>query len=111
MSNIDNELMKAAEEDAQEIAFIRNQLPQELKDKFSDEELFYFLDVISEFYTESGVFDQEPDADGYVDLDLDEVVDYVVKKAKKEKMGDFDPDDIFFIVEGEIAFSEQFADE
>ena len=45
MSAIDDELLNEAEEDAREIEFIRNYLPLELKEKFSDDELYYFLDV------------------------------------------------------------------
>ena len=37
-------------EGCREIEFIRNYLPQELKEKFSDDELYYFLDVIIENY-------------------------------------------------------------
>ena len=111
MATIDDEIMLSAEEDALEIEFIRNYLPQELKDKFSDDELFYFLDVIFEYYAESGVLDAQPDNDGYVDIDLDKVVDYVVKKAKKEKMGEFEPEDILFVVQGELEYSEQLDDE
>ena len=71
MAAIDDEILMDAEEDAREIEFIRNYLPQELKEKFSDDELYYFLDVIIEYYTTSGVFDAQPDKDGYVDIDLD----------------------------------------
>jgi len=107
MAAIDDEIMLSAEEDAQEIEFIRNYLPQDLKDKFSDDELYYFLDVIFEYYAESGVLDAQPDKEGYVDIDLDKVVDYVLKKAKKEKMGEYDRDDILFVVQGELEYSEE----
>ena len=106
MSAIDDEIMLEAEEDAREIEFIRNYLPQELKEKFSDDELYYFLDVIIDYYTSSGVFDQKPDEDGYIDLDLDQVVDYLIKKAKKEKMGDYDHDELLLVVQAELEFSE-----
>ena len=39
--------------------------------------------MIFEYYAESGVLDAQPDKEGYVDIDLDKVVDYVLKKAKK----------------------------
>ncbi len=111
MAAIDDEILMDAEEDAREIEFIRNYLPQELKEKFSDDELYYFLDVIIEYYTTSGVFDAQPDKDGYVDIDLDEVVKYVLKKAKKEKMGEYEHDDILFVVQGELEYSESLEEE
>ena len=45
MSNIDNELLQDAEDDARAIEFIQNYLPQELKEKFTEDELYYFLDA------------------------------------------------------------------
>ena len=61
-------------DDEKTIEFIRNYLPQELKEKFSEDELYYFLDLIDEYYSESGILDVQPDADGYVDIDLEQVV-------------------------------------
>lgn len=72
-------------DDEKTIEFIRNYLPQELKEKFSEDELYYFLDLIDEYYSESGILDVQPDADGYVDIDLEQVVEFIVKEAKKMK--------------------------
>ena len=58
---------------------------QELKEKFSDDELYYFLDLIDEYYSESGILDAQPDEDGYVNIDLEEVVAYIVKEDKRMK--------------------------
>ncbi|MBQ7157692.1 MAG: hypothetical protein IJR86_07880 [Bacteroidaceae bacterium] len=101
------DLLMDAEDDAQCVAYIKSYLPQDLKDKFSDDELYYFLDIIYDYYATSGIFDKEPDADGYVDIDLDEVVNYIIKKAKKEDMGTYEHDDILFVVQGEMEYSEQ----
>ncbi len=111
MSAIDDEIMLEAEEDAREIEFIRNQLPQELKEKFSDDELYYFLDVIIDYYATSDIFDAQPDKDGYIDIDLDKVVNHVVKKAKKEQMGSYDPDEILLVVQAELDYSESLEEE
>lgn len=102
MANIDDELMKAAEEDAREVAFIQNYLPQELKDKFTEDDIYYFIDVILEYFSNA-----KPDAEGYIDVDLDQVTDFVLKQAKKDKMGDFSKDDIFFVVQAELDYNEQ----
>ncbi len=91
-------------DDDKTIEFIKNYLPQDLKDKFSDDELYYFLDVITDYYTQSGCLDAQPDKDGYIEIDQDAIVDYVVKEAKKDQMGDFDPEDILFVVQGEMEF-------
>ena len=111
MSAIDDELLNEAEEDAREIEFIRNYLPLELKEKFSDDELYYFLDVIIDYYMSSDILNKEPDKDGYVEIDLDEVTDFVDAKAKKEKMGEYEHEDILLVVQAEIEYSEQIEEE
>lgn len=93
-------------DDEKTIEFIKNYLPQELKDKFSDDELYYFLDLIDEYYAESGILDAQPDTDGYIEIDLDKVVNYVVEEAKKDEMGEFDPEEILFVVQGEMEYGD-----
>ena len=76
---LEDDFLLADADDEKTIEFIKNYLPQELKEKFSDDELYYFLDLIDEYYSESGILDAQPDEDGYVDIDLEEVVAYIVK--------------------------------
>lgn len=110
MSTLDDELFLDAEENAREIEFIHNYLPQEQKDKFTEDDLYYILDVIFDYYTNSNIFSAEPDKEGYVNIDLDDVAAYVVKTAKKDKYADFSQDDVFFVVQAEAEFSNQEAD-
>ena len=91
-------------DDEKTIEFIRNYLPQELKEKFSEDELYYFLDLIDEYYSESGILDVQPDADGCVDIDLEQVVEFIVKEAQKDEVGEYDPEDILFVVQGEMEY-------
>lgn len=95
------------EDDEKTIEFIKNYLPQDLKGKFSDDDLYYILDVIVDYYTQSGCLDAEPDADGYITIDQDEIVDYVVKESKKDGMGPFEADDVLFVVQGEMEYGNQ----
>ena len=63
------------------VKFIRNYLPQELKEKFSDDDINYIIDLIYEYYEEKGFMDDE--ADDEVNIDEDELIDYVIKNAKR----------------------------
>ena len=90
---LEDDFLLADADDEKTIEFIKNYLPQELKEKFSDDELYYFLDLIDEYYSESGILDAQPDEDGFIDIDLEKVVDYIVKEAKKDEMGEFDPEE------------------
>jgi hypothetical protein len=97
-------------DDEKTIEFIKNYLPQELKDKFSDDELYYFMDLIDEYYIESGILDMDPDEAGFIDIDLEVVVNYIVKEARENEMGEYDPQDILFVVQGEIEYAESLGD-
>ena len=94
------------EDDA--VAFIQNFLPQDLKEKFSPDELNYIIDLIYEFYENKGFFDEiddEVDDDEVdVEIDEDELIAFVVKQAQKDKVGKFSEEDITFIVQGELAY-------
>ena len=93
-------------DDEKTIEFIKGYLPQDLKEKFSDDELYYFLDVIDDYYANSGILDAKPDDEGFIDIDLDKVVDYVIKEAKKDEIGEFEHDDILFVVQGEMEYTD-----
>ena len=101
---LEDDFLLSDADDEKTIEFIRNYLPQELKDKFSEDELYYFLDLIDEYYYENGILDAQPDADGYVDIDLEQVVEYIVQEAKKDEVGEYDPEEILFVVQGEMEY-------
>ena len=109
--SLEDDFLLSDADDEKTIEFIKNYLPQELKEKFSDDDLLYFLDLIDEYYVESGILDAEPDADGYVNIDLDKVVDYIVKEAKKDEVGEFDPEEILFVVQGEMEYGDSLDEE
>ena len=84
------------------VKFIRNYLPQELKEKFSDDDINYIIDLIYEYYEEKGFIDDE--ADDEVNIDEDELIDYVIKNAKRNGLTNFEPDEIQFVVQGELGY-------
>lgn len=98
-------------DDEKAIEYIKNYLPQELKEKFSDDEFYYFLDLIDEYYSQSGILDAQPDEEGYIDIDLGKIVDYIVKESRKDGMGDYDPEELLFIVQGEADYTESLDEE
>ncbi len=108
---LDDEFLKDDLDDEKTIEFIKNYLPQDLKEKFSDDELYYFLDLMDEYYTESGILDAEPDADGYVEIDLEKLVDYIIQEARKDEMGEYDPEELLLVVQGEMEYADSLADE
>lgn len=101
MKTDENDLLEYDDEAA--VKFIRNQLPQELKSKFSDDDLNYIIDLIYEYYESKGFLSEDAEE---VEVDLDELTAFVVKNAKKDKVGHYSDDEIRFIVDGEIAYCE-----
>lgn len=108
---LEDDFLKDDVDDEKTIAYIKNYLPQDLKEKFSDDEFYYFLDLLDEYYAESGILDAQPDEDGYIDIDLEKIVDYIVKEARKDGMGEYEPDDILFVVQGEMEYTDSLSEE
>lgn len=110
MAILDNELMEDAAEDAAIIAHVSRQLPQELKEQFDESLLYYFHDVLEEYLAESGILESEPDEEGYVNLDLEEIACHLHQQAHKDNMGEFSEEDLLLIVEAELSYGDDFED-
>lgn len=95
-----------AYDEDQSVAFIQNHLPQELKGKFSNDELNYIIDLVYEFYEEKGYLDDNVADDKEVEIDEEELIAFVVKQAGKDNVGKFTPEEITFVVQGELAYCE-----
>lgn len=94
------------EDDA--VKFIQNFLPQELKGRFSDNDVNYIIDVMYDFYDEKGLLSDEEisDDEELVEMDENELIEYVVKNVKKDKILKLTDEEITFIVQGELAYCE-----
>ena len=104
MASLDEELRIDAEEDAREADFILSQLPADLKECYTKDDILRLMDLIVEYYFESGVLDLDDDE---VEIDLEQVAEAVCKKAKKEGQGDYKADEVFFVVQADLDYQEQ----
>jgi hypothetical protein len=86
------------------VEFIRNHLPQEIKEKFSDDDINYIVDLIYDFYLSKGYLDDDDEDEKTIDIDEDEIVEFVVGNAKEDGIGKFEPEEIRFIVQGELEY-------
>ena len=107
----EDELLQDAEDDRRTVEFIKNYLPQELKEKFPEDILYYFLDVLVDYYAQSGILEAEPDADGYIDIDIEAIAQHLAQQAQKDKMGEFSPEDLRWVVEGEMEYADSLDEE
>lgn len=102
--SIDDELRMDDEENLREIAFIRKQLPSELKERFTDDELLWMLETLVDYYVSSGVLDTDADE---VDIDLEEASAHVCRQAEAEGRPRLDAEEVYFVAEADLDFQEQ----
>lgn len=102
MMSEEKDLIQYDEEDA--VKFIQNYLPQEMKGKYTNDEINYIIDVVYDYYDEKGFMNDETDEESIVDIDEDEIIAYVLKNTKKDKINNFSSEEIAFIIQGELAY-------
>ena len=78
MSSIDDEILQGAQEDAKEVAFIQNYMGVENRELFTEEDIYYCLDVLLEHLD---TLSDKADADGFIDIDTEEIARHIQKKA------------------------------
>ena len=105
MASLDEEIRLDEEENRRELAFIRTQLPSDVKKFYRDKDILYMMDLIVDSYYTSGILESKEDE---VEIDLEEVAGYVCKRAKDEGFcSSFNPEEVFFIVQADLDFQEQ----
>lgn len=104
MASLDELIRQDEMENQQEMAYIRSQIPAEMKEYYSDSDILYIMDAIVDYYYSSGILEGD---DEEVDIDMEKVAGYVCEQAKKDGAGTFDPKDVFFIVQADLDYQEQ----
>lgn len=110
MAILDDELMNDAQLDAEIVSHVHKTLSQEMKEKYDEDLLYYFHDVIEEYLAESDVLDEQPDAEGYVNIDVEAIAKYLQKQARKDQVGEFPVDELLLLAEAELSFGDDFED-
>jgi hypothetical protein len=103
MASFDDELLKDQEDNRREIVFVREQLPSDLKEIYTDEQLVWMFDTIATYFYESGILETNDDE---VDVDIDEVAAYLCKQAQAEGLDVLRPDEVRFVIEADLDFQE-----
>ena len=86
------------------LQFIMNFLPESVKQKFSEDDILYVVDLIYDFYELKGFMDGEDD--DLIDLDAydEELVAYIIKNAFNDGFGEFEAEDVNIILQGEKGY-------
>jgi len=99
MKKEEDDLLVYDEDDA--VAFILKFLPEDFRKRIGEDEVDYVLDVIYDFYDDKGYI--EEDSAEEASIDEDEMFEYIVKAAKKDKMN-IGEDEIQLILNGEYEY-------
>lgn len=91
-------------DDLAEVAFVRNHIPQEIKEVVSDDDLIYFGDLIYDFFDSRGLIGDEDDDEVESEFDYEELLSYVIKSARKDEVCRLEDDQIAFIIQAELAY-------
>lgn len=95
-----------AYDEDQAVKFIRASLPEEIKDKYTDDEILYVIDCIWDYYESKGLLELNSNLEEEEELNVDELTAYVRKAIKKDDELIMDIDDLSYIVKGELAYEE-----
>lgn len=93
-------------DDAEAVSFIRAKISKSLAEKLTDDEIYYFLDLITEYYESRGVFEEfeEESNDSFVSIDLNDITDFIIKNALRDQIGKYTEEEVLEVVEAEMEF-------
>ncbi len=103
-----DDLMKYDEDDA--VKFIRAYIPDNISEKYDDDEILFVIDIIWDWYEKNGYLDISAEVTDEEEADIPLLVAYVQKEIGKDKEIMMDPDDVDLIVKGELKYEESIED-
>jgi len=86
-------------DDDDAVEFIHNYLPQDLKEKFQDDTLYYILDLICEFYEKNDYLSEDDE-----EKEEKELIAFIIKQSAKNAIGNFKAEDILLVLRAEEAY-------
>lgn len=101
MANIDDELQQDQLDMQKELAWLHQQMPIELKDKYSRDTLQWILETAWTWYLDHDTFATD---DEEIEIDLDRVAADICQCAKEENMPTLDPEDVALIIGLDLDF-------
>ena len=86
--------------------FINNYLPQDIKGKYTDDDILIVIDTIFDYYESKGFFDIDGDDDAEEDLQVHDLIGYVKNQLLRDRDNSIDMDDVMPLVLGELEYEE-----
>lgn len=101
--------MKTYEEN-DAVKYILSNLPSDVAEKYSDDDILLVIDIIFEFYENKGYFDLNDIDESDDEFDESELFEFVKKSLKKGKDNPIDLDDVENIVHLELEYEDSIDD-
>lgn len=92
------------------VKFIRQLLPKEKEDEYTDEEILYVIDIMYDWYDQHDSLDLNSDMTEEELDDVPAITAYVKEQLAKRGEVEMDPDDVDLIVKGELEYEESLED-
>jgi hypothetical protein len=88
------------------VRFIQNRLPQEVKGKYSDDDIELVIDTMVDYFERNGW--SSADEDEVFDIDVEDLVDFVSNAGKKNALSTYDPNPEYlrWVIEAELDYEE-----
>jgi hypothetical protein len=102
MAGFEEELLNDAQHDAQAVAYMFNHLPQDMQEMFTEDDLYYCLDLIETYLTEKVDFTNEE-----VELDLEDITNYILQIVRKDQYGDLNEEGVYLVVNSYFDYEEE----
>lgn len=100
------EELKTYDED-EAVKFIRAFIPEDIKDKYTDDEILLVIDTVWDYYESKGLTTLPSEEEEEEEkVNVDDIAAYVTKEIKKDGELIMDTADIKFIIQGELAYEE-----
>lgn len=92
-------------DDDNAVKFIRKTLDASVSQRVNDDDIYYIIDLIYEFYESKGFMDDENN-DEEIEFADDELIDFALSNAKKDGFEKLTEEEISAVIEGELAYCE-----
>lgn len=89
------------------IKYIRQQLPEEWRNRYDDDQILNVIDIIWDFYEDNGMLDIDAAFDdNAADPSVEDIVAHAIKLLRKDKGNEIASEHVAPIVEAELAYEE-----
>ncbi len=90
--------------DDEDVVFIKKYLQDNFQIEQSENDINYIVDLIYEYYEKVGMFDQSKGENDELEIDEDEVANFVIKSLSEDGMNDITEETVHQVIEGEFAY-------